>query len=209
MCRRSTIKIRSFGEPTVALESSRPMLTPGRTTVGGHVGCVKPHASIEACRSCAGENSAQHFSRHSEHRLTRQRDPYDGGQASQHRTVERSRDNCACCADRESGWLTRQPANKFLPNHYEGYASHPSATTGQTRACTAANRFVTKAVAVLAPGLIRGNFANLRMRDSVRHMNGPGLKGGFRSAMSRHPGPQLTRHHEPRVNDRCTLESDG
>jgi hypothetical protein len=122
------------GTDRAAPESSRPMLTPGRTTVGGHVGCVKPRASSEACRSCAGENSAQHFSRHSEHRLTCQR-------------VERSRETPRI-ADRESGWLTRQTANKLLPNHYEGYASHPSTTTGQTRACTAANRFVTKAVAV-------------------------------------------------------------
>jgi hypothetical protein len=81
------------------------------------------------------------------------------------RTVERSRETCAYCADRESGWLTRQPVNKLLPKHYEGYASHPSTTTGQTRACTAANRFVTKAVAVLAPRLILGNFGNLRIRD--------------------------------------------
>jgi hypothetical protein len=79
-------------------------------------------------------------------------------------TVECSRETCAHCADRESGWLTRQPANKLLPNHYEGYALHPSTTTGQTRACTAANRFVTKAVAVLAPGLILGNFGNQRIR---------------------------------------------
>jgi hypothetical protein len=50
--------------------------------------------------------------------------------------------------------------------------------------------------------LILGDFANLRIRDPVRHLNGPGLNGGFRSAMGRHPGPQLTRHHEPGVNDR-------
>jgi hypothetical protein len=36
---------------------------------------------------------------------------------------------------------------------------------GKPEACTAANRFVTKAVAVLAPGLILGNFGNLRIRD--------------------------------------------
>jgi hypothetical protein len=89
------------------------MLTPGSTTVGGHGGCVKPHASIEACRS-------------------------------------RSRETCAQCADRESGWLSRQPANKLLPNHYEGYASHPSTTTGQTRECTAANVVMSSKPAVLS-----------------------------------------------------------